>query len=1133
MISFGALMRVFLVLSLLTALPAASQTLTRRNVATILGFENGQAGASPAGWSGSPANTIVVDDKVVHSGKFSARIERTASSANTFSYLIAAIPMDFAGKTIEFRGFLKTENVSDAVAVWMREDGATPNLAFATSQGLGVRGTTDWREYAVSLNVVPDAKSLVFGFLLSGTGVAWGDDFRLLVDGKPISEAPDRTLTPLDTDQEFNDGSLIEISELGETQIQNLARLAKIWGFLKYHHPAVTSGQRHWDYELFRILPQVLVAGDGTAANQVISAWIATLGNVPDCTTCATLDPANLYLGTNLDWLGDESSLGPELSQTLLAIYRNRTPANKSFYVSLAPGVGNPVFENELTYSALKLPDAGYQLLALFRYWNMVQYFYPNRDVMADDPAEAATYWDKVLIDSIPLIGLAKTSLSYQQELMKFIAKIHDTHANLWSSLSARPPIGPCQFPVDIRFVEGRAFVVRHNTISGQAGSTLRPGDILDQIDGVPVDDLVQQWKPFYAASNDAARLRDLGNFLTRGNCGSVPVQVFRAGQLVPLTVSRVASNTLNLTLSSTHDRAGATFQMLSPDVAYLKLSSVEAAKAASYVQSAARTRGMIIDIRNYPSEFVVFALGNLLVSDRVDFARFTNGDVTNPGAFRWTAPIGLTPQQPRYPGKVVILVDEISQSQSEYTTMAFRTAPGSLVIGSTTAGADGNISAVPLPGGFSSYISGIGVFYPDNRPTQRIGILPDIEVKPTIEGLSQGRDEVLDRAFREIAGISWPGMSLTVQKTGTGTISSDPAGLSCDAACTTVTRSFTADRVVLTASPATEFRGWSGACSGSAPTCSVILDGAKTVIAAFGAPLVLNTLSVSPATVAGGSNSTGTITLNAPAPASGTVVSLESSNTNIATVPASVTVASGQTSATFTVTTKTVTATQTAVITARAGVESKAANLTVSAPVVTLFTTSFDSPGYTVGALSPQNNWFMYGSVNASGGQVQTSTVKSGNQAVSITASASATVVMPLRSVMIPATGVVEAAISMRREANGTSWLPLCFFSPSGNQCLGVSTAGFAYVTNFSVSSPAISAGALSTWVNLRLRLDFTARTISGYANGNPIAAIPLPAAINGGTVSLGFGFNNGILGASGTTVAYFDDLSVSSGTP
>ena len=116
-----------------------------------------------------------------------------------------------------------------------------------------------------------------------------------------------------------------------------------------------------------------------------------------------------------------------------------------------------------------------------------------------------------------------------------------------------------------------------------------------------------------------------------------------------------------------------------------------------------------------------------------------------------------LTPQQPHYSGKVVVLVDEVTLSQAEYTTMAFRASPRTVVVGSTTAGADGNVSQIMLPGGLRTMISGIGVFFPDKRPTQRIGIVPDIEVRPTIAGIRAGRDEVLEAALRQILGIDVP----------------------------------------------------------------------------------------------------------------------------------------------------------------------------------------------------------------------------------------------------------------------------------------------------------------------------------------------------------------------------------------
>jgi C-terminal processing protease CtpA/Prc len=74
-------------------------------------------------------------------------------------------------------------------------------------------------------------------------------------------------------------------------------------------------------------------------------------------------------------------------------------------------------------------------------------------------------------------------------------------------------------------------------------------------------------------------------------------------------------------------------------------------------------------------------------------------------------------------------------------------------VVGSTTAGADGNVSRIPLPGNVEGMISGIGVFYPDGRPTQRIGIVPDLVVRPTVAGIRAGRDEVLEAGVSRALG--------------------------------------------------------------------------------------------------------------------------------------------------------------------------------------------------------------------------------------------------------------------------------------------------------------------------------------------------------------------------------------------
>jgi C-terminal processing protease CtpA/Prc len=715
-----------------------------------LDFEAEHVDGVPRGWGGGPPDTFAVDGQIVHGGRWALKIDRKDTISSQFTAVSKMLPVDFTGKEIELRGFLRTEDVSNYAGLWMRQDGDGGMLALENMQGRQLKGTTDWTEYSIVLPLNSATKRLVFGVLASGTGRVWADDLRLLVDGKPVADVPrvEPPKTIVDLDKEFDGGSGIALKELTKIQIANLAMLGKVWGFVKYHHPLVTSGKRHWDYELFRVLPRVLAAADAPAARSAINTWIAGLGAVPPCAPCATLDETNLHIRPPVTWLTDDV-LGAELAATLRNVHRNRPAEPRQFFVSLAPNVGNPSFDHEPPYANLRLPDAGYQLLALYRFWNIVEYWFPYRDVIG-------TSWDDELTTFVPRIALASDADAYKRELLALITRVNDTHANLWSSIDARPPTGACRVPIAVRFVEGQAVVTA--PAAGDPDPGPKAGDVIAAIDGVKVTELVKRWSPYYAASNEPTRLRDIAQFMTRGACGPVTLTVSRDGKDQEMTAERTAPMQGSVPPGRTHDRPGDTFQKLSPEVAYLKLSSVKAAQIASHIESAAGTKGLIIDIRNYPSEFVVFALGSRLVEGPTPFARFTAGDPANPGAFRWRGePLQLQPATPHYRGKIVILVDEVSQSQAEYTTMALRSAMGATVVGSTTAGADGNVSPIPLPGGLRSMISGIGVFYPDKKPTQRVGIVADIDAKPTIQGIRSGRDEVLEAALRHILG---PGVS-------------------------------------------------------------------------------------------------------------------------------------------------------------------------------------------------------------------------------------------------------------------------------------------------------------------------------------------------------------------------------------
>jgi hypothetical protein len=116
-----------------------------------------------------------------------------------------------------------------------------------------------WTECSISVPAMAEGKQVVFGFLLSGTGKGWVDDLQLLVDGQPEAQASRRDYSG------FEFGSGVGLSSLSDSQVQNPATLGKVWGFLKYHHPAIVSGKRQWDYDLISILPRVLDAADSAA----------------------------------------------------------------------------------------------------------------------------------------------------------------------------------------------------------------------------------------------------------------------------------------------------------------------------------------------------------------------------------------------------------------------------------------------------------------------------------------------------------------------------------------------------------------------------------------------------------------------------------------------------------------------------------------------------------------------------------------------------------------------------------------------------------------------------------------------------------------------------------------------------
>jgi len=332
--------------------------------------------------------------------------------------------------------------------------------------------------------------------------------------------------------------------------------------------------------------------------------------------------------------------------------------------------------------------------------------------------------------------------------------EVDDTHANLWGG-RGREEIdslrGNWQAPVQVRFIENKLVITKYYDPDLQATTGLKAGDIITHINGKTVESIVDSIKEYYPASNEAARMRDIANDILRSRNNTISINCISFNQAKQKDL--MLYDRQNTLLHIYEKDSTLCYRLLNDTIGYITLKSIKKEDIDNIKRNFKNTKGIIIDIRNYPSYFVPFLLGSYFVSSTTPFVKFSHGNVDNPGEFTFVSPLKIFKPEETYTyrGKLIVLVNEETQSQAEYTAMAFRAGINTTIIGSQTAGADGDISNIYLPGRLSTTISGIGVYYPDGRETQRIGIVPDIVVKPTIKGIREGRDELLEKAIEII----------------------------------------------------------------------------------------------------------------------------------------------------------------------------------------------------------------------------------------------------------------------------------------------------------------------------------------------------------------------------------------------
>ncbi len=535
--------------------------------------------------------------------------------------------------------------------------------------------------------------------------------------------------------------------------IRRLENVCKVWGYLKYFHSGINR-ESAWDDVLVKTIADVKLAQSQAEYLAAMDRLIVSAGNVTTATVPAPTVPRELRLRVDYSWMNNRQMLSSESIAALEKVQQNFRPF-LSYYIEPSP-VGTPQARNEDPYPSMTYPNEPYRLLALFRHWNIINYFYPYKDTIGRP-------WEAVLPELIPTFIGAKNSMEYYAAVRHMSSQINDSHGFVNSGLFASF-FGSASLPVEFRYVQGQTVVFkipyRQDWLESIGFGSVRPGDVLLSIGGISVDTLRKRLQPIVPASNISALNRDINSYLRFGDVAIIDLVFRRGAQEFTMRMTRPSSSSASTNFVKDESQP---WKIMDNNIGYVDMGRLQRADVAKMMQELMNTRGIVFDIRNYPNG-TMYDIGAYLTAP-VPFVRFTSVNPSSPGVFLpgvsstrgeitpLTEPYFIGKSK-AYQGKTVALIDQETQSHAEFTTMSFRAA-GAKIIGSQTAGADGNVVPVRLPGDVLLYYTSLGVFYPDGKATQRIGIVPDIQFRPTVDGIRVGRDEVLERGIKEILGTT------------------------------------------------------------------------------------------------------------------------------------------------------------------------------------------------------------------------------------------------------------------------------------------------------------------------------------------------------------------------------------------
>lgn len=575
--------------------------------------------------------------------------------------------------------------------------------------------------------------------------------------------------------------SEVDLSASPEQQVKNLEAFTRLYGYIRYFHPSEETEQIDWEKFAMYGTDYVLQANDTNELKEKLEDLFLPIAPtiqiyqegevVKDPFENVDLNDSSLKY---VAWqhVGKATSMyGGNVYQKEKIIF-NETSSTEKLFESL-PSIGETISESINNSLRVNIPLVLYsdgektlgsteqtiqkldelvektveiesdpganelytRLAGITILWNDIQHFYP--------------YFEEVNVDwlkELPSFTVKALETKNKEEYSALIEFMTERLADGHISMNSRSWSYNYSLPFTVDKADKQLVIT-----STLEDTPYERGDVILSINGKPSNEyLIESQKRF----SGSVQLKEL-----------ISLQALEYGKKDETLSLKIQRNGKTLSLEVTYDfrkKSLSNFPIIEENIIeieegiyYVNTLKISYDDLVPHLDTLAKAKGVIFEFRGYPDRNVIPMITHL-TSQTVQSPHFFREQIIYPdhkklagynNEGRWV----IDPKGPKFEGKLVFLTNAKAISYTESILGVVEDNQLGYIVGQPTAGSNGSINEILLPGNKKVMFTGMKVIKGDGSPHHLIGILPTHEVERTIEGVKKGKDEYIEKAIEII----------------------------------------------------------------------------------------------------------------------------------------------------------------------------------------------------------------------------------------------------------------------------------------------------------------------------------------------------------------------------------------------